>query len=155
MNVGLKGRKAVVAGSTPDEHPPAAWPLLALAVGTFAIGTSEFMPMGLLPVIARGLDVSIPSAGLLVSAYAIGVLAGVPLMTLAVGHVRRRNALLVLMGLFTFGNVMAALAPGYGVLLIARLVTSLSHGAYFGLGAIMAASVVPKDCQARAMAVML
>lgn len=134
--------------------PSATWPLLALAMGTFAIGTSEFMPMGLLPVIARGVNVSIPSVGLLVSAYAIGVLVAVPFMTLALGHVRRRNALLILMGLFTLGNVGSALALGYNTLLVARLVTSLSHGAYFGLAAIVAASVVPKARQARAMAAM-
>jgi DHA1 family inner membrane transport protein len=153
-----KGRemlmKSSVFANNMAQTTSSTWPLLALAMGTFAIGTSEFMPMGLLPVIARGVGVSIPSVGLLVSAYAMGVLVGVPLMTLAVGHVRRRKALLVLMALFIVGNVMSSLAPGYGTLVIGRLVTSLSHGAFFGLGAVVAASVVPEDRQARAMAAM-
>jgi DHA1 family inner membrane transport protein len=130
------------------------WPLLALAVGAFGIGTTEFAPMGLLPVIADGVNVSIPTAGLLVSAYAIGVMIGAPIMTLAFGRFGKRTALMLLMGIFTIGNLMSALAPGYGTLLIARLVTSLNHGAFFGLGAIVAASVVPKERQASAVATM-
>ncbi|MDB5600833.1 MAG: transporter [Xanthobacteraceae bacterium] len=130
------------------------WPLLALAVGAFGIGTTEFAPMGLLPVIADGVNVSIPTAGLLVSAYAIGVMIGAPIMTLAFGRFGKRTALMLLMGIFTIGNLMSALAPGYGTLLIARLVTSLNHGAFFGLGAIVASSVVPKERQASAVATM-
>lgn len=130
------------------------WPLLALAIGAFGIGTTEFAPMGLLPVIAEGVDVSIPTAGMLVSAYAIGVMLGAPLMTLAFSRFGKRTALMLLMGIFTLGNLLSALAPGYFTLLIARLVTSLNHGAFFGLGAIVAASVVPKDKQASAVATM-
>ncbi len=129
-------------------------PLLALAVGAFGIGVTEFSPMGLLPVIAEGVDVSIPSAGMLVSAYAIGVMAGAPLMTLALSRWSRRNALLVLMAIFTAGNVLSALAPNYTTLLLARLVTSLNHGAFFGLGSLVAASVVPRHKQASAVATM-
>ncbi|GLK84312.1 MFS transporter [Ancylobacter defluvii] len=130
------------------------WPLLALAIGAFGIGTTEFAPMGLLPVIAEGVDVSIPTAGLLVSAYAIGVMVGAPVMTLAFSRFGKRTALMLLMGIFTVGNLLSALAPGYTTLLLARLVTSLNHGAFFGLGAIVAASVVPKEKQASAVAAM-
>lgn len=130
------------------------WPLLALAVGAFGIGTTEFAPMGLLPVIAEGVGVSIPTAGLLVSAYALGVMLGAPLMTLALGRVRVKWALIGLMSIFVAGNLLSALAPGYWTLLAARLVTSLNHGAFFGLGSVFAASLVPKDKQASAMATM-
>lgn len=130
------------------------WPLVALAVGAFGIGTTEFAPMGLLPVIADGVNVSIPTAGLLVSAYAIGVLIGAPVMTLAFSRFGKRTALMLLMGIFTIGNLLSALSPDYWTLLAARLVTSLNHGAFFGLGSIVAASVVPKEKQASAVATM-
>lgn len=140
----------------PQDSQPAkaGLPLLALAVGAFGIGVTEFSPMGLLPVIAKGVDVSIPSAGMLISAYAIGVMAGAPLMTLALSRWSRRNALLVLMAIFTLGNVLSALSPNYTTLLLARLVTSLNHGAFFGLGSLVAASVVPRHKQASAVATM-
>ena len=134
--------------------PHARWALLALAIGAFGIGTTEFSPMGLLPVIAQGVDVSIPTAGLLISAYAIGVMLGAPVMTLAFSRFGKRTALMLLMGIFTIGNLMSAMAPGYFTLLLARLVTSLNHGAFFGLGAVVAASVVPKEKQASAVAAM-
>ncbi len=130
------------------------WPLLALAIGAFGIGTTEFTPMGLLPVIAAGVDVSIPSAGMLISAYAIGVMVGAPVMTLAFARFGKRSALMLLMGIFTLGNLLSALAPGYTTLLLARLVTSLNHGAFFGLGAVVAASVVPPEKRASAVATM-
>lgn len=130
------------------------WPLLALAVGAFGIGTTEFAPMGLLPVIAEGVNVSIPTAGLLVSAYAIGVMIGAPVMTLTFSRFGKRTALMLLMGIFTIGNLLSALSPDYWTLLAARLVTSLNHGAFFGLGSIVAASVVPKEKQASAVATM-
>ena len=128
--------------------------LLALAIGAFGIGTTEFSPMGLLPAIAQGLDVSIPSAGMLITAYAIGVMIGAPIMTLSLSRWPRRRALIVLMAIFTLGNVLAALAPGYWTLLLARLVTSLNHGAFFGLGSLAAASLVPRHRQASAVATM-
>lgn len=115
------------------------WPLLALAVGAFGIGTTEFAPMGLLPVIASGLKVSVPTAGLLVTGYALGVVAGAPLVTLPTARVDRRTLLVGLMVLFTVGNALSALAPGYWTLLAARVVTSLAHGAYFGVGSVVAA----------------
>ncbi|MFO1138731.1 MAG: MFS transporter [Paracoccus sp. (in: a-proteobacteria)] len=141
----------VPAVGTPSS---AGWTLLALAIGAFGIGTTEFSPMGLLPVIADGVDVSIPTAGLLISAYAIGVMVGAPLMTLAFSRFGKRTALILLMSIFTIGNLMSAMAPGYFTLLAARLVTSLNHGAFFGLGAVVAASVVPKEKQASAVAAM-
>lgn len=128
--------------------------LLALATGAFAIGTTEFTPMGLLPVIADGVKVSIPTAGMLVSAYAIGVMVGAPVMTLLFSRFGKRTALMWLMLIFTVGNLMSAFAPGYTTLLLSRLITSLNHGAFFGLGALVAASVVPKEKQASAIAAM-
>ncbi|WP_342628494.1 MFS transporter [Nguyenibacter vanlangensis] len=145
---------SVSRGSAAEAGAGFNWPLLALAVGAFGIGTTEFTPMGLLPVIAQGVDVSIPSAGLLVSAYAVGVMVGAPFMTLAFSRFGKRTALMLLMGIFTIGNLLSALAPDYYTLLASRLVTSLNHGAFFGLGAIVAASVVPQEKQASAVATM-
>jgi DHA1 family inner membrane transport protein len=130
------------------------WPLLALAIGAFGIGTTEFAPMGLLPVIAVGLRVSIPQAGLLVTGYALGVMVGAPLLTLPTGRVDRKILLIGLMGLFTAGNIMAALAPGYGLLMAARIVTSLCHGSFFGAGSVVAASLVAPERRASAVAAM-
>ncbi|HEY0303196.1 MAG TPA: MFS transporter [Rhizomicrobium sp.] len=129
-------------------------PLLALAAGAFGIGVTEFAPMGLLPAIAGDLRVSIPTAGLLVSAYAIGVMLGAPLMTLATGRLPRRALLIGLMAIFTVGNLMAALSSGYEMLLAARLVTSLNHGAFFGVGSVVAARLVPENRRAGAVAAM-
>jgi DHA1 family inner membrane transport protein len=129
-------------------------PLLALATGAFGIGVTEFAPMGMLPGIAADLGVSIPAAGLLVSAYALGVLIGAPLMTLTTGRIPRRQLLIGLMAIFTLGNLMSALATDYTSLLIARVVTSLNHGAFFGVGALVAASVVAPDKRAGAVAAM-
>ena len=128
--------------------------LLALAVGAFGIGTTEFAPMGLLPVIADGVGVSIPTAGGLVSAYAIGVMLGAPLMTLLLARWSRRKALIALMAIFTLGNLLSALAPNYLSLMGARIVTSLNHGAFFGLGSLVAASLVPPAQRASAIAAM-
>ena len=130
------------------------WPLLALAIGAFGIGTTEFAPMGLLPVIAEGVDVSIPTAGMLISAYALGVMVGAPIMTLAFGRLRTRTALIALMGIFTFGNLLSAVAPDYWSLLAARVITSLNHGAFFGLGSIAAAGLVPPERRASAVSTM-
>ncbi|NIC07154.1 MFS transporter [Billgrantia bachuensis] len=129
-------------------------PLVALAIGAFGIGVTEFSPMGLLPGIALDLGVSIPAAGLLVSAYALGVLLGAPLMTLTTGRIPRRYLLIGLMAIFTLGNLMSALATDYYSLLVARLVTSLNHGAFFGVGSIVAASLVAPDKRAGAVAAM-
>ena len=128
--------------------------LLALSVGAFGIGVTEFAPMGLLPVIATDLGVSIPTAGLLISAYALGVVIGAPLMTLTTGRVPRRTLLIALAGIFTAGNLLAAVSDGYGMLLAARILTSLNHGAFFGVGSIVAASLVPPERRAGAVAAM-
>src|SRR5690349_1977527 len=111
-------RRCHIAGSNPSsrrmttgraQEQDMQWPLLALAIGAFGIGTTEFAPMGLLPTIATGIGVDIPTAGLLVSAYAIGVMAGAPVMTLLFGRLRTRSALICLMAIFTLGNVLSAL----------------------------------------------
>lgn len=127
------------------------WALFALAVGAFGIGTTEFSPMGLLPLIAQGVHVSIPTAGLLVSAYAIGVMVGAPIMTIALGSLAKRAALIALMTIFTVGNIISALAPGYWTLLLGRIVTSLNHGAFFGLGSVVAAGLVSTERRAAAL----
>ena len=131
-----------------------SWPLVALAVGAFGIGTTEFAPMGLLPVIATGLGVSIPKAGLLVTGYALGVMVGAPLLTLPTGRLDRKYLLLGLMALFTIGNLLAAVAPGYGWLMAARVVTSLCHGSFFGVGSVVAAALVAPERRASAVAAM-
>ena len=129
-------------------------PLLALAAGAFGIGVTEFAPMGLLPVIATDLGVSIPTAGLLISAYALGVMLGAPLMTLTTGRVPRRTLLIGLVGIFTLGNLLSAVSTDYTMLLIARIVTSLNHGAFFGVGSVVAASLVAPNRRAGAVAAM-
>jgi DHA1 family inner membrane transport protein len=128
--------------------------LLALAVGAFGIGVTEFAPMGLLPVIAADLGVSIPTAGLLISAYALGVVVGAPLMTLTTGNVPRRTLLIALGGIFTLGNVLAALSGSYEMLMAARVLTSFNHGAFFGVGSVVAATLVPAERRAGAVAAM-
>ncbi len=128
--------------------------ILALAIGAFGIGVTEFAPMGMLPVIASDLGVSIPTAGLLVSAYAFGVLLCAPLMTLTTSRVPRRTLLIALMAIFTAGNLLAALSESYATLLFARVLTSFCHGAFFGVGAVVAARLVPQDKRASAVAAM-
>lgn len=128
--------------------------LLALAVGAFGIGVTEFAPMGLLPVIAHDLQVSIPAAGLLISAYALGVMLGAPLMTLTTGRVPRRMLLIGLAGIFTAGNLLAAVSGSYALLLVARVLTSFNHGAFFGVGSVVAAGLVPPERRASAVASM-
>jgi DHA1 family inner membrane transport protein len=128
--------------------------ILALAVGAFGIGVTEFAPMGMLPIVANDLGVSIPTAGLLVSAYAIGVLIGAPLMTLTTARVPRRTLLIALMGIFTVGNLLAALSESYATLMFARVFTSFNHGAFFGVGSVVAAGLVPPNKRAGAVAAM-
>ncbi|WP_372403773.1 MFS transporter [Acinetobacter piscicola] len=130
------------------------FPLFALAIGAFAIGTTEFSPMGFLPQIAENLNISIPTAGMLITAYALGVMIGAPIMTLWFGHFPKRKALILAMSIFTVGNILAAIAPTYWGLMGARILTSLNHGVFFGIGSIVATSVVPKEKQASAVATM-
>lgn len=129
-------------------------PLLALAVSAFGIGTSEFIIMGLLPDLSANLHVSIPKAGLLVSGYALSVTLGSPLLALALAKMDRRHALLILMGVFILGNALCALAPSYGLLLGARILTALCHGAFFGIGSIVASRLVPREERSQAIALM-
>lgn len=128
--------------------------LLALAVSAFGIGTTEFVMMGLLPNVAEDLGTSVPTAGQLVSAYAIGVVIGAPLLTALGSRVPRKRMLLLLMALFTVGNLASALAPGFGTLLAGRVLAGLPHGAFFGVGAVVAARLVAEGRQARAVATM-
>jgi DHA1 family inner membrane transport protein len=123
----------------------------ALAAGGFAIGTTEFVTMGLLPQIADGLDVSIPAAGRVISAYALGVVVGAPLLAVLTARVSRTRLLLVLMGAFTLGNVASALAPSYPTLMLARFLSGLPHGAYFGIAALVAASMADPSRRGRAV----
>ena len=128
--------------------------LLALTLGAFAIGTTEFVIVGLIPTIAADLQVSLPSAGLLVSLYALGVAIGAPVLTALTGRVPRKSLLVALMVLFTLGNIIAFLAPGYTSLIIARILTGLAHGVFFSIGSIIATAVVPKEKAASAIAIM-
>ncbi|NML99192.1 MFS transporter [Paraburkholderia sp. RP-4-7] len=129
-------------------------PLLALAVAAFGIGTTEFVIMGLLPDVARDLSVSIPAAGMLVSAYALGVTIGAPIVAIAVANMPRKKALMSLIGVFIVGNLLCAIAPGYAVLMAARIVTAFCHGAFFGIGSVVAAGLVAPNRRAQAIALM-
>ncbi|HEK1770906.1 TPA: MFS transporter [Pseudomonas putida] len=128
--------------------------LLILALSAFAIGTTEFVIMGLLPDVARDLGVSIPGAGWLVTGYALGVAIGAPFMALATARLPRKAALVVLMGVFIVGNLLCAVASDYNLLMFARVVTALCHGAFFGIGSVVAASLVPANRRASAVALM-
>jgi DHA1 family inner membrane transport protein len=128
--------------------------LLALAVGAFGIGTTEFVMMGLLPDVADDLHVSIPTAGHLVSAYALGVVIGAPLLAAVTARMPRRTVLIGLMALFVVGNALSALAPGYDSLLAARFLSGLPHGAFFGVGAVVATAMVPPERKARSVSLM-
>ena len=129
-------------------------PILALMLSAFAIGTTEFVIMGLLPEVARDLSVSIPSAGMLISGYALGVAVGAPLLALLTSRMPSKLALQLLMAIFLVGNVLCATASGYDMLMLARVVTSFAHGSFFGIGSVVAASLVPKDKRAAAIAMM-
>lgn len=131
-----------------------ALPLTALALCAFGIGVTEFAPMGLLPLIASDLAVTIPTAGLLVTGYAVGVMLGAPVVTLLTLRIRRKILLILLMGVFTVGNFLAFISSNYATLLAARLVTSLCHGALFGVGSMVAATLVPTVKRASAIATM-
>src|SRR5262245_7845451 len=120
-------------------------PLLSLFLAGFAIATSSFVVAGLLPEMAADLGVTVPTAGLLVTAYAFGVAIGGPLLSLVTSRFRRKPTILVLMAIFVAGQIFCALAPTYELLLGARLLISLSHGTFFGLAAILAVSMVPPE----------
>lgn len=128
--------------------------LLALALGAFGIGTTEFVIVGLIPEVARDLSVSIPSAGMLVTGYALGVVVGAPVMTMAGARLPRKTMLILLMIVFIAGNLICALAPNYVVLMAGRIVAALCHGAFFGIGSVVAANLVTPDRKARAVSLM-
>jgi DHA1 family inner membrane transport protein len=128
--------------------------LLALTAGAFGIGTTEFVIMGLLLQVAADLHVSLATAGLLISGYALGVAIGAPLLTIATRAMPRKTVLLVLMAIFTLGNIACALAPDYATLMAARVVTSLAHGTFFGVGSVVATGLVAPERRASAIAVM-
>lgn len=128
--------------------------LFALTISAFAIGTTEFVIVGLIPTIAADLQVSLPSAGLLVSLYALGVAIGAPVLTALTGRMPRKTLLIGLMVLFTLGNLLAWKAPGYTSLMTARVLTGLAHGVFFSIGSTLATSLVPKEKAASAIAIM-
>lgn len=136
---------------------PAVTPLMmvlieiALAAGGFGIGTGEFVIMGLLPEVASTYGVSVPDAGRVISAYALGVVIGAPIIAVLAAKLSRRTLLLLLMGVFAIGNVTSALAPDFLSFTVLRFVTGLPHGAYFGVAALVAASMVPPHRRARAV----
>ncbi|AVS65048.1 MFS sugar transporter [Paracidovorax avenae] len=126
--------------------------LFALTLGAFAIGTTEFVIVGLLPTVAADLAIGLPSAGLLVSLYALGVAVGAPVLTALTGRLPRKALLLALMVLFTAGNLLAWQAPGYGTLVAARVLTGLAHGVFFSIGSTIATGLVPREKAASAIA---
>jgi len=128
--------------------------LLALTLSAFAIGTTEFVIVGLLPTMAQDLNVSLPSAGLLVSLYALGVAIGAPVLTALTGNWNRKHVLLCVMALFVAGNILAWRAPGYETLIVARILTGLAHGVFFSIGTTIATGLVSKEKAASAIAIM-
>ncbi|MEF1171209.1 MFS transporter [Vibrio sinaloensis] len=128
--------------------------LFALTLSAFAIGTTEFVIVGLIPTMASDLGVSLPSAGLLVSLYALGVAIGAPVLTALTGKWNRKYVLLAVMALFVLGNVLAWQAPGYNTLIVARILTGLAHGVFFSIGSTIATGLVDKDKAASAIAIM-
>jgi DHA1 family inner membrane transport protein len=131
--------------------PPA---VLALTAGAFGNGTTEFIIMGLLLQVSADMHVSVPVAGLLISGYALGVFVGAPVLTLATRRMPRKTVLLALMAIFTLGNAACALAPNYELLMAARVLTSLAHGTFFGVGSVVATSLVAEDKRASAISTM-
>jgi DHA1 family inner membrane transport protein len=128
--------------------------LYALTVGAFGIGSTEFVIMGLLLQVAADLNVSIAAAGLLISGYALGVFVGAPILTILTRSLPRKAVLLTLMVIFIVGNVASALAPDYTWLMVARVITALTHGTFFGVGAVVATGLVPQDRKASAISIM-
>lgn len=128
--------------------------LLALTISAYAIGTTEFVIVGVLPTVAGDLNISLPLAGLIVSVYALGVTFGAPILTALTGRIERKPLLLGLMALFIVGNTAAALAPSYELLLVARVLSAFAHGVFFSVGATIAADLVAPNRRASAIAMM-
>lgn len=141
-----------VALSVQPPHARPALVLFALSVGAFAIGTTEFAAMSLLPFFARDLGIDTPTAGHAISAYALGVVAGAPVIAAFGARLPRRTLLIGLMAMFAIGNGLSALSPGYSWMLLFRFLSGLPHGAYFGVAALVAASLVPIEKRTLAMA---
>lgn len=131
--------------------PPA---LIALTIAAYAIGTTEFVIVGLLPTVASDLSIDLPLAGLIVSVYALGVTFGAPVLTALTARLPRKPLLLGLMGLFILGNAVAAFSPSYAALLVGRVLSAFAHGVFFSIGATIAASLVAPDKRASAIALM-
>ena len=132
-----------------------SYALLALAIASFGIGTTEFVIMGLLPDVAGDLHTSVPRAGMLVSGYALSVALGSPVVAVVTARLPRKTALLALMGVFITGNLCCALAPSYALLMAARVLTALAHGAFFGIGALVAVGLVERAKRTQAVAMLL
>jgi MFS transporter, DHA1 family, inner membrane transport protein len=141
--------------AAPTNGTPYAVSLLALAVGGFAIGTTEFMAMGLLPQVADGVEVSIPTAGHLISAYALGVVVGAPVLAFLGARLPRRGLLVALMAAYAGANALSALAGSFGLLLVARFLCGVPHGAYFGVASLVAAGLAPRGREGRAVATVM
>ncbi|HEY9028230.1 MAG TPA: MFS transporter, partial [Burkholderiaceae bacterium] len=156
MNSVLPAFDPAAPVSTAAGRPRRFWPAVwALGVGSFAIGTGEFVIMGLLPEVARDLDVTIPQAGHVITAYALGVVVGAPVLAVLAADWPRRALLIALMALFAAGNFASALAPGYVLMNLMRLLTGLPHGTYFGVAALMAASLAPPNRRASAVGLVM
>jgi DHA1 family inner membrane transport protein len=146
------GATPLVAAEPEHQFLPAVW---ALGVGAFAIGTGEFVTMGLLPEVAVDLRVTVPQAGHVISAYALGVVLGAPLLAVVTANLPRRRLLIALMALFALGNFASAMAPSYLALSFIRWFTGLPHGAYFGVAALVAASLAPANRRASAVGMVM
>ncbi|KRA38299.1 MULTISPECIES: MFS transporter [unclassified Nocardioides] len=141
-----------IEASPAVSHARPVLAILALAVGGFTIGTTEFMTMGVLPEVADGVDVSVPTAGHIISAYAIGVVVGVPILAFFGAALPRRAMLVWLMAAYGVFNLLSAFAPNFEVLTVARFLDGLPHGAYFGVASLVAASLVTPERRGRAVA---
>jgi len=149
-----RARAKLVGLRTEEAAIPLPLPLFMLALAAFAIGTSEFVIVGLLPDLSHDLHVTIPTAGLLVTGYALGVVIGAPILAIATAKAPRKAALLALIATYAAGNALCALAPTYALLMAARLLTALCHGAFFGIGSIVAAQLVAPEKRGQAIAIM-
>jgi DHA1 family inner membrane transport protein len=151
----MASTRTTTTSTTKARNTPFALALLALAMGGFAIGTTEFMAMGLLPQIADGVDVSIPTAGHLISAYAVGVVVGAPVLAFLGARLPRRGLLVALMVAYAGANALSAVAGSYGLLLLARFLSGVPHGAYFGVASLVAARLAPRGREGRAVAMVM
>jgi MFS transporter, DHA1 family, inner membrane transport protein len=150
----MKSIESVSALETYKESSKIPAALWALTISAFGIGTTEFVIVGLLPTVAADLAISLPSAGLLVSLYAIGVAIGAPILTALTSSIPRKKLLIYLMILFVVGNAMASIAPSFATLVIARVITGFAHGVYFSIGSTIAAALVPAHKRASAISIM-